>query len=105
MQVIDQLGKLLREVAQTEILPRFMRVGFTRKEDGSLLTEADLACQAALTQALPGIVPYPVLGEEMTGSMQDDLWLTIRMGCGLWIRSTAPPISSMACRTLRFPSP
>lgn len=83
MQVIEQVGDLLREVARAEILPRFLRVGHTRKEDGSMLTEADLACQEALSQHLPGIVPYPVLGEEMTREQQDALWQSHQDG--LWV--------------------
>ncbi|MBV8046230.1 MAG: inositol monophosphatase family protein [Paludibacterium sp.] len=83
MQVIEQLGDLLRDVAEREVLPRFLQVGHTRKEDGSLLTEADLACQSALETALPRILPYPVLGEEMTREAQDALWLRQREG--LWV--------------------
>lgn len=83
MQVIEQVADLLREVAKSEILPRFLRVGHTRKEDGSMLTEADLACQHALTECLPQIVPHPVLGEEMSREEQDDLWEHHQDG--LWV--------------------
>jgi len=48
-----------------------------------MLTEADLACQQALTRHLPNIAPYPVLGEEMTQEQQDDLWLSHQDG--LWV--------------------
>jgi myo-inositol-1(or 4)-monophosphatase len=80
---MDQVESLVREVARTEILPRFLRVSHTRKEDGSMLTEADLACQHALSIALPAIAPYPVLGEEMTREQQDSLWMTHQEG--LWV--------------------
>ncbi|WP_215779462.1 inositol monophosphatase family protein [Paludibacterium sp. B53371] len=83
MQVIEQLGDLLRDIAAQEILPRFLCVGHTRKDDGSLLTDADLACQAALEASLPRLLPYPVLGEEMTRQEQDLLWL--RQMEGLWV--------------------
>lgn len=83
MQVIDQVADLLRHVARTEVLPRFLRVGHTRKDDGSLLTEADLKCQAALARALPEIIPVPVLGEEMSQEQQDDLWR--QQHDGLWV--------------------
>ena len=43
MQVVDQVIQTLREIAQTEVMPRFLRVGSTRKSDGTLFTEADLA--------------------------------------------------------------
>ncbi|MBP7581825.1 MAG: inositol monophosphatase, partial [Vogesella sp.] len=65
MQVVDQVIQVVRDVARYEVMPRFLRVGKTRKEDGSLFTEADLACQQVLQQRLPAILPYPVLGEEM----------------------------------------
>lgn len=74
MQLIDQVCHLVREVAQTEVMPRFLRVWHKRKEDGSMLTEADLACQAALAQRLVHIVDYPVLGEEMSPIEQHALW-------------------------------
>ena len=64
MQVVDQVIQTLREIAQTEVMPRFLRVGSTRKSDGTLFTEADLATQQALARRLPDILPYPVLGEE-----------------------------------------
>ena len=83
MQVIEQVGDLLKEVARSEILPRFLRVGHTRKEDGSMLTEADLACQDALARYLPEIVAHPVLGEEMTREEQDRLWQAHEEG--LWV--------------------
>jgi myo-inositol-1(or 4)-monophosphatase len=83
MQVLDQVADLLRMAARTEILPRFLRVGHTRKEDGSLLTEADLACQRVLERHLPEIVPCPVLGEEMTRDEQNGLWSID--GNGLWV--------------------
>jgi myo-inositol-1(or 4)-monophosphatase len=83
MPVIKRISDLVREVARIEILPRFLNVGHTRKEDGSVLTEADLACQEALTHALPEILPYPVLGEEMSRARQEQLWQEHQDG--LWI--------------------
>ena len=83
MSVMEQVERLVREVARTEVLPRFLSVGHQRKEDGSMLTEADLACQAALTHHLPQIAPYPVLGEEMTPEQQETLWS--HHTDGLWV--------------------
>jgi fructose-1,6-bisphosphatase/inositol monophosphatase family enzyme len=74
MQVREQLMDVVRDVARSEIMPRFMRVGASRKDDGSLCTEADLASQQALMQALPTILPCPVLGEEMSREEQARLW-------------------------------
>ena len=83
MQVVDQVIQVVRDVARYEVMPRFLRVGKTRKEDGSLFTEADLACQQVLQQRLPAILPYPVLGEEMTMAEQDALWAANQ--AGLWV--------------------
>ncbi|CUA83281.1 MULTISPECIES: inositol monophosphatase family protein [Gulbenkiania] len=83
MQVVDQVIRVVREVAQTEVMPRFLRVGSNRKTDGTLFTEADLACQAALAHLLPQVLPHPVLGEEMTDEAQHALWMAHRDG--LWV--------------------
>ena len=40
---LQTLAQALRDIAREEILPRFERVGFSLKQDGSVLTEADLA--------------------------------------------------------------
>ncbi|MFC4160352.1 inositol monophosphatase family protein [Chitinimonas lacunae] len=72
--VLDQLIATVREVARTEVMPRFLRVGANRKDDGTLFTEADVECQRALERRLPAIVPCPVLGEEMSEEEQLALW-------------------------------
>jgi myo-inositol-1(or 4)-monophosphatase len=38
-----------RAVGREEVMPRYLKVAHARKDDGSLLTEADLAAQAALS--------------------------------------------------------
>ncbi len=83
MHIVKQVIDVVTHVARTEIMPRFLSVGSSRKDDGTLFTEADLACQAALADALPGIEPYPVLGEEMTRAEQDALWQN--NPDGLWV--------------------
>lgn len=84
MQVIDQVIKAVRDIAQTEVMPRFLHVNSRRKHDGSQLTEADLASQAALQKILPSIVNCPVLGEEMSAAEQEILWKT-HAQTGLWV--------------------
>lgn len=64
----------MRTVAATEILPRFRAVTARRKDDGSLVTEADYAAQRALAAALARIAPVEVLGEEMEESEQRRIW-------------------------------
>jgi len=60
----------VRSVAAAEILPRFRSVGASLKQDGSLVTDADLAAQDALTGRLAGLEPIPVMGEEMPAAEQ-----------------------------------
>jgi len=66
--------RAVREVAATEVLPRFRAVTARRKGDGSLVTEADLAAQHALAVALARIDPVAVLGEEMEEAEQRRIW-------------------------------
>lgn len=65
---------LLRKVANDELMPRFKRVTPEKKHDGSVVTEADRAVEAALVAALPKIFDCPVLGEEMPEAEQKRLW-------------------------------
>lgn len=71
---LQLLTQTLREIAQQEILPRFEHVGFSVKQDGSLLTEADLATnqriQAFLQVNWPDIA---FLSEEMPRQQQEEL--------------------------------
>lgn len=72
--LFDALHTLLRDVAQRELMPRFKKVGVERKHDGSVVTDADRAVEAALARALPGLFEAPVLGEEMPSDEQRRLW-------------------------------
>jgi len=73
---------VVRQVATDEIMPRYLKVAHSRKADGSLFTEADIASQEALTRALRRISDIPVVAEEMTQQEQAEQWL---MGdAGLW---------------------
>lgn len=77
------LQDVARRVAREEVLPRFRHVTAVQKSDGGLLTEADVAAQQALAVILPGLAPYPVLGEEMTSDEQQALWRDNQ--AGLWV--------------------
>jgi myo-inositol-1(or 4)-monophosphatase len=46
----------------------------TRKDDGSIVTEADFAAQRALVRRLTRIEAIPVLGEEMETAEQESIW-------------------------------
>jgi myo-inositol-1(or 4)-monophosphatase len=64
----------VRSVAIEEILPRYRSVSATRKHDGTLVTEADLAAQRALVRSLAELEDVPVLAEEMRPSEQSAIW-------------------------------
>jgi len=84
MKPMNLLHDLIREVAANEIMPYFLRVQSARKEDGSVLSQADLAAQAKLVFRLPQIIAAPVLGEEMAAGEQRALWAQ-HAHSGLWV--------------------
>jgi myo-inositol-1(or 4)-monophosphatase len=80
--LIEPVLSLVQAVAAREIMPRYLKVAHSRKADGSLFTEADLAAQDALSAALSELLPVPVLAEEMTQQEQAQQW--IEGDAGLW---------------------
>lgn len=64
----------VRFAASTEILPRYRSVVATRKDDGSLVTEADHASQRLLVRGLAAVDEVPVLGEEMARAEQERIF-------------------------------
>jgi myo-inositol-1(or 4)-monophosphatase len=72
--LVEPVSTLIREVSQRELMPRFRHVAVERKHDGSIVTEADRAVEAALAAALPKIVGCAVLGEEMSPVAQQEIW-------------------------------
>lgn len=80
--MLEAVIAAVKEVARKEVMPRFLNVAHQRKADGSLFTEADLAAQAALVEALSRIYPVPVVGEEMSAAQQMEHQLAGK--AGLW---------------------
>ncbi|NTV11972.1 MAG: inositol monophosphatase, partial [Zoogloea sp.] len=76
------LAEVVREVARDTILPFYLRTVRSHKADGTSMTEADLASQAALAIRLPALIPAPLLGEEMSAEEQAKVWHDGREG--LW---------------------
>lgn len=74
VEFTSRVVRAVRAVAAAEILPRFRTVTALRKDDGSLVTEADLATQRALATALARIEPVALLGEEMPEAEQRRIW-------------------------------
>lgn len=80
--LLEPLIAVVHDVAAREVMPRYLKVAHSRKADGSLFTEADLASQEALRTGLRTLVDIPVVAEEMTQQEQAEQWL---MGdAGLW---------------------
>ncbi len=72
----------IRQIAREEILPRFENVGFSVKQDGSLLTEADLATNRRIRDFLHQHWPdIAFLSEEMSAEKQEKL---LRDSDALW---------------------
>ena len=71
---LNELIPLIKNIVDTELLPRFTHVDSTTKSDGSVVTEADLITQQCLTDALHQAWPdIPLLGEEMDAHQQQSL--------------------------------
>ena len=82
--MLTRLQTLIHDIAHSEVMPRFLHAEGIRKADGSLLSAADLAAQAAFERYLPDIVRAPVLGEEMPLMQQKNLWQK-QAQTGLWV--------------------
>ncbi len=79
---LPTLIPMIRAIVREEILPRFNRVSFSVKQDGSLLTEADLATDQRIRQFLSQQwSDIPLLSEEMTSAEQQAL---LAKGGYLW---------------------
>ncbi len=84
MQTIETLIQLVTESADAELVHRFTRVDASVKQDGSLITEADMAAQERIRQGLQAIWPQRLfLGEEMDKEQQAAL--LAQSGSGLWV--------------------
>lgn len=80
---VSKIKQLVIEVADEEIIPRFQRIDFNYKSDGSFITETDLAVQQRLQTQLQALTPHiPFLGEEMSTAEQQQL--IENSDSGLW---------------------
>ncbi|WP_260292001.1 inositol monophosphatase family protein [Sedimenticola hydrogenitrophicus] len=77
-----QLQHLLIEIAEAEVLSRYRNPDVSRKSDGTLVTDADLAVQNRLVEQLAVSWPeIPLMGEEMTPQQQQALAARDRYWC------------------------
>lgn len=91
---IQALCTLIREAAREELLPRFRRSRHDVKPDGSLLTEADLAMNRRLQQALAENWPQiAFLSEEMPRELQE---ARLREPGPLWVLDPLDGTSNFA---------
>ena len=71
---IEDLVSIIRNVARDELLPRFTKVNHSKKLDGSILTEADLAVQKKIGEELGKLdASILFLGEEMSVEEQESV--------------------------------
>lgn len=70
----QELISIVRNVACEELLPRFAKVKHSKKIDGSILTEADLAVQNHIEEKLKQLDSTILfLSEEMTEQEQENI--------------------------------
>ena len=68
---LARIKNIIRECAGDEIVPRFERVRADIKQDGSIITEADVAMQRRVKTALQLLWPDTAfVGEEMSAEQQ-----------------------------------
>lgn len=90
------ISDLLREIAATEIMPRFHGIRAEHKADGSLVTVTDRATQARVIEVLANAFPgTPLLGEEMT--KQEQQRLIEASDTGVWILDPLDGTGNYAC--------
>lgn len=81
VQFAARVLEAVRGVAASEILPRYRNVVALHKDDGSIVTEADHAAQAALLRRLASLGPANIIAEEMPAHEQLAAW---RQGGRVW---------------------
>jgi len=70
----QHIVSIVRNIAKEELLHRFSKIKSNKKDDGSLITEADLAVQNRIEEELKRIdADILFLGEEMSVEMQQDI--------------------------------
>jgi len=90
--LLNQLGQVLREVAQREIAPRFQKlepsdvIGKPTAEDPyDLVTAADRAAEAELSVRLPELVPGSIVVGEEAVAADPSLLERLRGSAPVWV--------------------
>jgi len=77
---LNILKNIVISAVKEELLPRFTKVERKEKSDGSIITEADIACQQRIAEQLLQHWPETVfLGEEMSVEQQTQLLQSERL--------------------------
>jgi len=97
---LNALKDIVVATAETELLPRFTRVKRHLKTDGSVITEADLATQQKIMDALYSQWPeIDFLGEEMPA---EDQTVLLSSGKPLWCLDPLDGTSNFAAGIPHF---
>jgi fructose-1,6-bisphosphatase/inositol monophosphatase family enzyme len=103
--VLDQVSGLIREVAQTVVLPRFQKLTADevhQKSPGDMVTIADQEAERALTRGLTALLPGSVVvGEEAVAA---DPTVRDRIGAGgaVWIVDPVDGTNNFAAGRMPF---
>lgn len=84
---IDDVTDIIREAAETEILPRFRALldgDVMEKSPGDVVTVADRAAEALITRRLRTVLDVPVVGEEATAE-DPNLPLALQEAPAAWV--------------------
>jgi myo-inositol-1(or 4)-monophosphatase len=83
-EILEKLQPMIIELCDKELMPRFNQIGYSVKDDGSLLTEADTTMQQRVADFVQTEWPqFALLGEEMSADQQQRLLDENQQG--LWI--------------------
>lgn len=103
---LAQVADLIREVAATELLPRFRNLSedeVRQKRPGDLVTVADVASEQRIASGLAKILPgVPVVGEEAVEADAGLLDLIGRPGERCWIVDPLDGTSNFAAGKATF---
>lgn len=84
----SRVAAIMREVADSELLPRFRRLGseeIWRKERGGLATVADMESERRLAAALTALLPGSVVLAEEDADAHPDRFERLREDSPVWI--------------------
>lgn len=94
-ETLRQLEEIIPALARTHVLQRFNQIGYSFKQDGSVVTEADTAMQQAVVDVLARHWPdCQLLGEEMT--IEEQQAMLDDNAAGLWVLDPLDGTSNFA---------